>query len=130
MGNRSYEQDAKERYRKTFAIGSTSGDYASERITFGAVSAGTQDQSFVEVTVLAEAPFVSGAAVELWLPQVMDSSLSSPSARADGNYFNSGITPLQAAGSQRWVFSAWPGAQLRVKSGGVSGSLTLSASAY
>jgi hypothetical protein len=128
MAIRSFTQDHKERARITFNVPAKSGDYANERITFGAVGSGTYAQSFVEVTALAET-LVTGATVELWLPQVPDPNVASD-ARTDANYYNSTLTPLTTQGAVVWATSAWPGAQIRVKSGGVAGAMTVSASSY
>lgn len=113
----------------SFTVPGVSGNYASERITFGAVGVGEIGQSFREVTALVEGPFVSGATLELWLPRVADGT-EAASARTDADYFNSGLTPLTSTGAVRWQVSAWPGAQIRVKSGGVPGSLVVSASSF
>lgn len=136
--------NVKERARQTFTVTNISGDYASERITFGVCAAtnpatGEQDQSYLGVTALIES-IPTGATVEFWLPQVADGNVA-PSARTDLNYFYSGLV-LGAAGSSlnptgavasfgsaSWPLCGYPGAQLRVKSAGISGVATISATA-
>jgi hypothetical protein len=129
----------RERARVTMNVPVTSGDYASERITFGADQAGQIDGSFIGVTALLET-CPAGATLELWLPQVADGTLSG-SDRTDANYFYAGQvlgpagvanTPTGATasfGSATWPLAGYPGAQLRAKSGGTSGGMTVSATA-
>ena len=128
----------KERKRQIFNVPQASGDYASERITLGAVAPGEGDQSFLGVTALIEGTAPSGAVVELWLAQVTDGAALA-SNRTDDNYFYAGqlIAPPRVAftsagstvsfGSATWALAGYPGAQLRVRSGGVSGPLAVSA---
>ena len=127
MGSRSYDQSAKEMYRVTVNVPGVSGNYA-EFITFGAAGVGQNVQFFREITALVE-NYVAGSTVELWLPHVVDSS-EAASDRDAGDYFNSGFSTLTAAGAVRWVLSAWPGAQIRVKSGGTPGAMTISATGF
>lgn len=129
MGLRSYDQSAKEMYRVTFNVPGVAGNYASETITFGQVGVGTSYQFFREVSALVEQAIIAGAVVELWLPQIPDGSVSA-AGEGPGTYWNTNVTPLSTQALGRWQFSAWPGAQLRVKSGGNGGALTISASAF
>lgn len=127
MGFKSYDQAAKEMYRRTVSVPSVSGNYA-EFITFGPCAVGQNVQYFREITALVE-NFVAGSVIELWLPRVPDGS-EPVSSEDQGDYFNSGLTPLSAAGAVRWSLSAWPGAQIRVKSGGTAGLCTISAAGF
>lgn len=129
MGLRSYDQSFKEKVRQTFTIPVKSGDYASERITFGVCPVGMQEQSFREISALVESPFVTGAVVELWLPRLADGG-EAASARTDADYTNSGVTPQSVVGLARWQVSGYPGAQIRVKSGGTPGVLAISATGF
>lgn len=137
----------RERHRVTFTVPGTSGDYASERITFGVVSSGVIPDAFGVVTALIEGntdgtPEPTGCVVEVWLPRVAGSDKSADQF-TDADYFYTGnvLAPAGVAksvtgantvqfGAGTWTLGAWPGAQLRVKSGGVSGGITVSASAY
>lgn len=130
--------------RVLFNVTGVSGDYASEHITFGVHAAtnssGEADVSFIGVTALIEGNWPAGAQVELWLPQVADSTLAA-SDRADANYFFSGqvlgpagtaLSPTGATasfGSATWPLAGWPGARIRVKSGGIPGAAYVSATA-
>lgn len=116
------------------------GDYASERITFGPDSTGMPDGSFCGITALIENGAPALVTVELWLAQVADSQVSG-SDRTDLQYHYSGLVLAPAGvayaptgatasfGSATWPLAGWPGAQLRVKSGGSSGQMYLSATA-
>lgn len=146
MGN--VDQLAKQRARVTVTVPNTSGNYAEDRITFGdSASAGDRGESFQGVSVLIEdtgsdgshqAP--SGVVVELWLGQVPDPTMSAYTA-TDANYFFAGqvVVPANVVyipvgvsvsyGMGTWPLAGWPLAQLRVKSGGVGGLCTISATA-
>lgn len=146
---RNADHVVKQKDRKTFAVPLTSGDYAAERITFGAVSTGLAEQSFMGVTALIEsgptgAAGPSGAVVELWLPKVADSTEGKASFD-DADYHYAGLvvaSPRTAVvsavstgatvsyGSATWPLAGYPGAQLRVRSGGVAGSLVVSGTAF
>jgi hypothetical protein len=129
MGLRSYDQGAKEMYRQTFNVPATSGNYASEVITFGPVGSGDGVQYFREIMALVEG-FVTGATVELWLAKVPAAG-ETASGRGADDWVNSGLTTATAAGAVRWQLSAWPGAQIRVKSGAaIGGVMTISASGF
>jgi hypothetical protein len=124
-------QEPLDQGRATFNVPVGAGNYANERITLGAVGPGTRSVSFSEITALAEAPFLAGATVELWLRKVADGTEAAGSM-TDEDYTLAGtnFTGLTAAGAQRWAVSAWPGAQIRVKSGGAMGVMSVSASGY
>lgn len=120
------------RARQAFNVPAVAGNYANERITFGAVGVGEIDQDFLAFTVLAEGPLVPGCTVELWLPRVADATVLA-SARTDTDYTNSGITPITAATAAAQTYlgngGGWVGAQVRVKSGGTAGVQGVSATA-
>lgn len=130
MGIRSFTQGPLDKGRVTFNVPAASGNYASERLTLGAVASGVQEFSFQEIMALAET-LVAGAVVELWLPQISDGTLAA-SARTDANYFLSGTNfpTLVAQGAIRWPLTGWPGGQIRVRSGGISGQMAISASGF
>lgn len=128
MGKLSYAQAPLGRARQIFNVPSGAGNYASEKITLGVGGAGTTADSVREVSALVEV-LVAGAVLELWLPQVSDGT-QADGTRTDANYFNSAVTPVSTAALGRWLVSAWPGVQLRVKSGGIAGAMTVSASCY
>lgn len=113
---------AKEKYRQSFTVPETTDAYAPEFITFGKRTAGAQilEDGFTGVTVMVEQA-VSGAIVELWLPKV-------GAVDETDDYFYSGRA-LDEAISETWALASYPGAQLRVKSGGTEGSCVLNASA-
>lgn len=130
MGLRSYDQSAKEMYRVTFnVVSGVVGEYASERITFGARAAGDNVQYFREVSALIEGAILAGAVLELWLPKVAAGG-QLPESFTDADYFNSNVTALSTAALGRWQLSGWPGAQLRLKGGTGVGAQAVSASAF
>jgi hypothetical protein len=96
-----------------------SGNYANERVTVQAVGAAQGPGTITEITALAEAPFVAGTVVELWLARWSDGV----NAITDNDYTLAGsnFPSLTAAGAQRWSVSGWHLAQVRVKSGSVVG---------
>lgn len=114
----------KERYRVTFVCPAGAGSYAPERITFGATAANVSQDGFTGVTALIETVgAATGAILELWLPKVNPDSTT---PLADSDYSNSGLSIT--SGAETWAFASYPGAQLRVKSAGVAGSVVVSAS--
>lgn len=137
----------RERQRVTFTVDGVSGDYANERLTFGVVASGVIPDAFSSVAALIEggpdgSPEPSGIVVELWLPRIAGTDKSADQL-TDADYFFAGnvLAPAGVAksvtgantvqfGSATWNLGAWPGAQLRVKSGPASGTVTVSASAY
>lgn len=128
MGFRNLDQAAKSRGRISANVPSVSGQYAEEVITFGPVGVGDTEEYYREIGVLVE-NLVAGAVVELWLAKVTPSGTLA-SDRAFGDYFNSSLTPLSTQAFQKWALGAWPGAQVRVKSGGTAGIMAVSASGY
>lgn len=141
MGIKNADHVVKAKGRVSGTVPGTSGNYMEERITFGAVGVGELEQSFMGVTALLESAPAS-VVLELWLPKVtVGSNLASD--RTDSDYFFSGyavypigtaVTPTgaQAAsyGSATWSLAGYPGAQLRLKSGGVGGAAAFSGSAF
>jgi hypothetical protein len=115
----------KEAYRQTFTVPSTSGSYAPERIAFGEVPAGLPPDSFQGVTAVVLTT-VASMVVELWLPRVGITS----GAHIDTDYVYSGQALDAATGGETFVLAGYPGAQIRVKSGGTGGSAVVSASAF
>ena len=105
--------------RKTFAVPAGAGAYAPERITFGAPSADVPARGLLGVTVLIEsAP--TGAEVELWLPKI---GAAVPAVDADYFLFQT------ISASATVALASYPGAQIRVKSGGTAGDCDVSVSA-
>jgi hypothetical protein len=118
----------KERGRITANVPNISGDYATETIVFGAVgSPGTQEQSFMGVTALFEGS-LAGASLELWLPHVTDPTVTK-AAQINVDYFFSGKS-IVTTGAETWPLAGYPGAMIRVKSGGPGGAIKVSASAF
>jgi len=142
------DQIAKAKQRVTMEVPSTAGNYCATRITLGApLSVGEREDSFQGITCLIEdvgmdgtnqAP--AGMVAELWLSQVPDGSVSAANM-TDANYFFSGqvLVPANVSyiatgvtasyGAATWGLAGWPLAQIRVKSGGVGGPVTISATA-
>ena len=121
----------KEQARQSFTVPAASASYAFERLTFGEVAAGVPPDSFFGMTAVVDTA-VAAATVELWLPRI-DAGTKHPSTFIDSDYVFSGETiPVTVAipGAETWALAGYPGAQLRVKSGGTSGTLTISATAY
>lgn len=132
-------QGAKEKGRASGTLSAVSGDYAEQRITFGATPVGVAEGNYHGFTAQIES-VPAGASVELWLPKVTTSGAASD--RTDADYFFAGVSvfpPRVAAtptgitatfGMGNWVVSGYPGAQLRLRSGGVGGAFSFSGSAY
>lgn len=113
----------KERYQQTFTVPATPGAYAPERIAFGEVAEGMPQDSFMGVTASVDGT-VATMSVELWLPAV---GASAPFVNSDYKYSGKSIG---ATGAETWALAGYPGAQLRVKSGGTGGTGTVSATAF
>ena len=114
----------KEAYQQTFTVPSTSGSYAPERIAFGEVAAGQAPQAFEGVTASVDTT-VASCVIELWLPKVGIAG----GAHINTDYSYSGKS-IAATGGETWALAGYPGAQIRVKSGGTSGSAVVSATAF
>lgn len=104
--------------RVSFTVPVTSGNYAPERITFAAQNTSCVSPPLLGVTVLEEAK-VATATVELWLLK------QGGDPTADASYF----LYASSVGSATTPLASYPGAQLRVKSGGTAGSHIINASA-
>ena len=113
----------KEGYQQAFTVPSTSGSYAPERIAFGEVASGMPQESFQGVTVSVDTT-VATMVVELWLP-----AFGSDFPRIDGDYKYAGKA-INATGAETWALAGYPGAQIRVKSGGTAGAAVVSATAF
>lgn len=114
----------KEKYKVSFTVPSTSGSYAPERIAFGEVKSGQVLDTFQGVTASVYTS-VTGMVVELWLPRAD----VTPGAHIDGDYTFSGKS-FGPSGGETWALAAYPGAQIRVKSGGSAGTAVVSGSAF
>lgn len=141
MGVHNADHVVKEKGRVSDAVvPSISGNYADQRLTFGAAKAGDLEQSFMGVTVLIES-LPSGASIELWLPKVADGTRLAEN-RTDADYFFAGLAcfPPRVAsapagitasfGSATWPLAGYPGAQLRILSAGPGGQAQFSGSAF
>jgi len=117
----------KEKYRQDFTVPSASGSYAFERLTFGAVPADLPEDSFIGVTCVVESS-VATSVVELWLPRISGGT-KHPSTFIDSDYVYSGES-IASSGGETWALAGYPGAQIRVKSGGTGGTATISATAF
>lgn len=114
----------KEKGDQTFTVPSTSGSYAFERWTCGDVRAGQAQDAFQGITVSVYTS-VTGMVVELWLPRIG----ATPGSLVDSDYKYSGKS-ITTSGAETWALAGYPGAQIRVKSGGSSGSAVVSCSAF
>lgn len=126
MGVRMRGRDVvKEKYKVSFTVPAASGSYAPERIAFGEVPAGVAPDSFQGVTA-AVLETVASMVVELWLPRADVAG----GAHLDTDYTYSGQALDAATGAETFVLAGYPGAQIRVKSGGTAGTAVVSASAF
>lgn len=121
----------KEMDRVTFAVPVTGGSYAPERLTFGDRAAGRSWDSFQGVTASVDET-VAGMVVELWLPRVpmAGDAWTTTGHRLDTDYKYSGQALDAATGAETFTLAGWPGAQIRVKSGGTAGSAVVSGTAF
>jgi len=115
---------AKEQFRQSFTVPATSGSYAFERLTFGDVPAGVFPLFYEGVTASVDTS-IATMVVELWLPRV-----GSSAPRVNSDYKYSGQFIDAATGMETWALAGYPGAQIRVKSGGTGGTAVVSASAF
>ncbi len=107
--------------RQSFNVPATSGTYAPERITFGSASTNVIPDALLGLTSLLEsAP--TGATVEIWLPK-----LGAAVPATDADYFYSGDS--HTSGRLTVPLASYPGAQIRVKSGGTAGAAVVDATA-
>ena len=63
--------------------------------------------------------------VELWLPRIG----ATKGSMIDDDYKYSGKA-FGASGAETWALAGYPGAQIRVKSGGTGGTAVVSCSAF
>jgi len=115
----------KEAYRQTFTVPAAAASYAFERIAFGERPAGLPPDSFQGVTVSVDTS-VATMEVELWLPRVGVEG----GAYIDSDYTYSGQKLSAATGATTFTLAGYPGAQIRVKSGGTGGTAIISATAF
>ena len=114
----------KEAYQQTFTVPAASGSYAFERIAFGEVKAGQAPEMFEGITASVDTT-VATMVVELWLGRVGVAG----GAHINTDYTYSGQALDAATGGETFALAGWPCAQIRVKSGGTSGSAVVSATA-
>lgn len=108
--------------RQSFTVPVTSGQYAPERIQLNAGSAGLiSAPALLGVTALVEQA-VASAIVELWLLGLQ----AGLDPTQDASYFYAGKS---TATGDTFPLASWPGAQLRVKSGGTAGTQIVNATA-
>jgi hypothetical protein len=106
--------------RTSFTVPATSGQYATQRIQLAPPSAAVTGVPLYGVTALIEsAP--AGAVLELWLMRVEGDPAT------DASFFYSGKSIT--TGAETWTLAGFPGAQIRVRSGGTGGTLVASATA-
>lgn len=106
--------------RQSFTVPAGSGQYAPEAITLAQGSAaGAGKPQLLGVTALIEAA-IANAVVELWLLKI------GGDPTANGDYFFSGKSTTTG---DTFPLASWPGAQLRVKSGGTAGNHIVNATA-
>lgn len=109
-----------------FAIPATPGAYAPERPTFGLRPASglVVATGIGTLTAAIEVSTAAGAVLELWLPK-LNAKPTVDEVPDDADYFYAGraITGGVLSAS----LGAYPGAQLRAKSGGAAGALTVHA---
>lgn len=107
--------------RTSFTVGAVAGVYATEEIIFGGTSA-TRSPSLTAVTALVETlGLATDAVVELWLLKIG----GAPATAGDWIYTGESLT----SGAETWPLASWPGAKIRVKSGGTAGTAIISAAA-
>lgn len=132
MGIRTIGTQPLQKARRSFTVPVTADSYAFERLTFGIVALGTAPLAFTGITALAErSSVVAGATVELWLPRLAAAD-KSPSQFVDDDYTYSGESFVMSAanpGAETWALAGYEGGQIRVRSGGTSGTAVISATA-
>lgn len=112
----------KERYNQSFTVPATAASYAFERMTFGERPSGMPQDSFQGVTVAVQSG-VTDAVYELWLPKVG----AVQGSMVDDDY---DLWATITSPGETKVLAGYPGAQVRVKSGGTSGTAVLNGSAF
>jgi len=108
--------------RQSFTVPATNGQYASEEIVFAPSTVAVVPSGLLGGSAVIEKKPAS-ASLELWLLQVE----GDPTNAADWFYSGNNVTAANALVT--WPLASYPGAKLRAKSGGTSGSLVADASA-
>jgi len=108
---------------RTFSLPAASGSYSGDRLTFGEVASGQAKESYQGITVSVDTT-VASMSVELWLP-----AFNADVPFLDDDYKYTGLS-IGATGSATWPLAGYPGAQIRVKSGGTAGSPVISATVF
>ena len=111
---------SQERVKQSFTVPGASGSYAFERLTFGEMGSG-QARLKVEGITVSVFSSVASSQVEIWLPRV-DASYPI----TDSDYTYSGWS-IAASGALTMPLADYTGVQVRVKSGGTSGTAVVSA---
>lgn len=111
---------ARERIKQSFTVPATSGSYAFERLTFGETASG-QVQPNIEGITISVFSSVATSQVEVWLPRV-----DATAPYLDTDYTYSGWS-VAASGALTMPLAGYTGVQVRVKSGGTSGTAVVSA---
>lgn len=108
--------------RKSFTVPATAGQYAPERITFPSSfgSGLAEDEGLLGISLLIESGGAAGAVAEVWLPKIGATGVD-----ADYSLAGAGIS----SGQLTMALASFPGAQVRVKSGGTAGTTTVDATA-
>lgn len=112
---------SRELKQQSFTVPGASGSYAFERLTFGEVASGQAHPIYLGITVSVDSS-VASSQVEVWLPKV-----GATAPYLDSDYQYSGWS-LAASGALTQPLAGVTGVQVRVKSGGTSGTATVSAS--
>lgn len=108
--------------RVSFTVPAGAGSYAPERILLLPVS--DSHVGLLGLQLLVEAA-IAASTIEVWM-----ASAAATDYTLDASFFLSSMTfSGAAAGSTYFPLISWPAVQLRVKSGGTSGSLIVNASA-
>lgn len=117
----------KEWYVQSFTVPATSGSYAFEKIRFGGTASGQAWDSFQGVTAWFETG-VTDATCELWLAKLTPASGGEPFAAYENDDFvYAGQSFTAAEASETWVLAGCPAGEIRVKSGGTSGTAIVAA---
>lgn len=109
--------------RQSFTVPATNGNYATERISLASPSENAPSPGLLGVTIAPEPGGAADAVAELWLLQIGGDPTD------DGDYFYSGKSVTSGGEATTIPLASYPGAQIRVKSGGTSGSLVVNVAA-
>jgi hypothetical protein len=116
----------REQVRTTFTVPAGAGSYAPERLTFGLAFEGIIQEAYQSLAILVEGGTAAPALVELWLPKD-GARPDAAGAPEDADYVFSG--QVMASGLLVLPLAGYFGAQLRVKSVGVAGTVIVSMTA-